>query len=335
MTEHSPGGSALFRALAGWRKEIVRGVLMFAVVVVVGFAGIYFFRAFADDWSDAGWGGDFAWGDDQAWHETFRYADRLKPGDKIWIRNFSGGVTVAAAPDESLLVIAEEARRGSSGASAGVVAVPHEGGITICAVWDGDPSRCSARGQYTVPAPRQGGAPVRFMVHVPRGLAVDASTVNGRITIGGVDAAAEVNTVNGRVDARVISAPFSARSVNGTISAHLSLPEGTRTGDVSLETVNGSITAALAPGTDGELEATTVHGRVDTRFPMVMSGAITSRRVVGRLGSGGRRFHLTAVNGSINLVELTSSDIHEPHAMPHPAEAPVPPAPKGRVRVTP
>ena len=333
--ESDSGPGRFFRA---WRREIVRGAILFAIVLAAGLLTIPFLRSFAAGWPDFSDGNGFGVSEDREWHESFVFANRLKRGDKVWIRNRSGAVVVAAVAGESLHVVAEKSWRRSSPEMVDVVAVPHEGGVTICALWEAQTSRCRARGDYEVSNPRRSDVMVRFMVHVPRGVSVDASTVNGVLEISGVEGGVEASTVNGKLDAHVVRGPFNARTVNGAIDATVVIPCCSPPGDIELTTVNGTITAALAPGLDGELEATTVNGRIDTEYPVAVSGKLTSRRLEGRLGKGGRKVQLNAVNGSIRLVELGEHEEHEKHAEheahqmapAHPASEP---APKVRVRV--
>ena len=182
MTEHSPGGSGLFTFWRGWRREIRRGIMLFAVVVVAGLAAFTFFRSFASGWSgiemgDRGW---MRHGEGE-WHEAFVFTEPLAAGERVWIRNRSGAVIVTAAEGESLHVVAEKRWRRSSPDMVDVVSVPHEGGVTICALWEARFSECRAHGAYELRDVRRNDVMVRFTVHVPRGVAVDASAVRFRV----------------------------------------------------------------------------------------------------------------------------------------------------------
>ncbi|MGH7699215.1 MAG: DUF4097 family beta strand repeat-containing protein [Gemmatimonadales bacterium] len=337
MEARAPDGSPLLRFWRGWRREILRGAVLFALIVAGGLAAVHVFRSFAAGWSDLAMGGDWAAGGDRRWQEAFLWSDRLKPGDKVWIRNRSGAVTVAAAPGESLLVVAEKSWHRSSPELVNIVAVPHEGGVTICALWEADKAVCAPRGDYKIQNPRRGDVAVRFTIHVPRGVALDASTINGLVAVAGVDAPVTASTVNGKVQAEIMRAPFEARTVNGQIDVAIALRRGGPAGAIDLGTVNGSIHAALAPGLDAELEASTVNGRIDSEIPVAVTGRLTSRKLAGRLGSGGAALRLHTVNGSIHLVERGPEGAHVEHEKPHVPPAPsAPPPPAGtkvRVRV--
>ena len=334
MEEHSSGGSALFGFWRGWRREIRRGAVTFAVVVVAGFTGFHFFRSFASGWSDLDMSSaDFARHRERGWHEAFRFSEALAPGERVWIRNRTGAVIIAAAEGESLLVVAEKSWRRSSPEMVEVVRVPHEGGVTFCALWEAKFSACRARGMYEIRDARRNDVMVRFTVHVPRGVEVDASTVNGVLEIGGVRGATVASTVNGKIRAEVSRAPFRASTVNGSIEAEVTLPPAAKTGEVVFETVNGSITAALPLRSNAELEASTVHGRIESDFPVSVSGKLTSRRLSGRLGAGGPTLRLSTVNGSVRVTELEPAGADQaPPEAPGPARAPRPPGPP-RTRV--
>jgi DUF4097 and DUF4098 domain-containing protein YvlB len=141
---------------------------------------------------------------------------------------------------------------------------------------------------------------VRFRVLLPRGVKIDASTVNGPVDVAGVQAAVTLATVNGRIHA-VAQGPVRATTVNGSIHATM---ESLGVDDaVELKTVNGSIDAELPAALNAELDASTVSGRVSTELPIQLVGRVSPRSVKARIGTGGRRLVLSTVNGSIQITE--------------------------------
>jgi hypothetical protein len=354
MEARSVPNSRIARFWRAWRREILRGAMMFAGVVGIGFVAMHFFRTFASGWGDFGdFANAFGNREQHDWQEAFFYSDRLGPGQTVWIRNRSGEVHIEAAEGESLMVMAEKSWRHSGPESVEIMAVPHEGGVTICALWEGASSKCEPEGEYENTQPRQSDVNVKFMVHVPRGVAVDASTVNGQLEVIDVEAPVITQTVNGTIHAHVLQAPFSATTVNGQIDADFLFRGGKIGGEIALVTVNGSIDAGLPPGLNANIEAKTVNGKVETEFPVAITGRLTSKQVIGRLGSGGPPLRISAVNGSIHLTESDLEPEMHPAAHPHapdgevtpvpatpavppvPATPAVPKSPKSRSRVTP
>jgi DUF4097 and DUF4098 domain-containing protein YvlB len=185
---------------------------------------------------------------------------------------------------------------------------------------------------------------VRFTVHLPRGVLVDASTVNGQVTVADAGAPVVAHTVNGAIHAATSQGPIKATTVNGSIEA--AIGSLGREGGVELQTVNGSITAVLPPDLNAHLEASTVNGRVETAYPVVVQGRVDPRHLTAQIGSGGPRLTLSTVNGSVRLVEQgtvdedptivvktkveTKATVHVTPAAPTAPAEPAAPRPRGR-----
>jgi DUF4097 and DUF4098 domain-containing protein YvlB len=85
---------------------------------------------------------------------------------------------------------------------------------------------------------------------------------------------------------------------NGGITAIVRRPQGDE--PLEFETVNGGITLQLP----ADLEARTTNGTIATDFPITVDGGLSSRRLTGRIGRGGRQLRVRTVNGSIRLQAL-------------------------------
>jgi len=178
--------------------------------------------------------------------------------------------------------------------------VPHEGGVTICAVY---PSY--SRRQNTC-EPDEGGhmntqdndVVVDFTVRVPAGVRFVGRTVNGAVDAANLGGDVEANTVNGSIHVST-SGYAQASTVNGSITA--SLGRAGWSDVLEFHTVNGAITLDLPANVSTEVRASTVNGDIETDFPLMVTGRLGPRRVTGTIGSGGRRLALETVNGSIRL----------------------------------
>ena len=307
MTAEPKAGSRLARFWRSWRKDIIRGGVLFAVVVSFGLVLRNVGRSLESLSAFVPFSGDFdPDGGDREWVEAFRWANPVPAGRQVWIRNTNGAITVEPSDGAELLVVAEKSWRRSAPELVSIVAVPHEGGVTFCALWEARESRCDAGGEYQVSGPRRNDVAVRFTVHLPRGVLVDASTVNGQVTVADAGAPVVARTVNGAIHAATSQGPIKATTVNGSIEAAIRALG--REGDVELKTVNGSITAVLPPDLNAHLEASTVNGRVETAYPVVVQGRVDPRHLTAQIGSGGPRLTLSTVNGSVRLVEQGTVD---------------------------
>jgi DUF4097 and DUF4098 domain-containing protein YvlB len=52
---------------------------------------------------------------------------------------------------------------------------------------------------------------------------------------------------------------------------------------------------------NADVDMRTVNGRVNSDFPMTLSGRINPRSIRAKIGDGGRRLKFSTVNGSIEL----------------------------------
>src|SRR5574341_584123 len=319
--------SRFHRIWQGWRKEIIRGLVLFTVVVFVGLAATRMFGVIPFHIGDHGFDlGDLELGN-RTWTEDFRWAGTIAPDQAVWIRNLNGPVTVEPAAGDSLVVTAEKSWRRSSPESVRIVAVPHAGSVTVCALWEGDQSTCGENGTYSVKDVRNNDVAVRFTVRLPRGVKVDASTVNGSLVVNDASAPVTLETVNGKIAVATAQGPVRAITKNGSIEATIQALGAS--GDVVLKTINGSISVALPPDLNADLDAQTMTGRVNTDFPLQVVGRISQRHVRAKIGAGGRQLTLRTEIGRASCREAGARVETAPGAAP-----PRPPRPNRRPSAT-
>jgi DUF4097 and DUF4098 domain-containing protein YvlB len=191
--------------------------------------------------------------------------------------------------------------------------------VTVCALWRAEQAECGDEGVYRMRNTKKNDVAVRFRIMLPRGIKLDASTVNGLIDVDGSAAALALATVNGRIQA-IANGPIRATTVNGSI--HAQIDSLVSSDAVELKTVNGSITAELPQGLNADLEASTVSGRVSADLPAELVGRVTPRQVRARIGQGGRRLALSTVNGSIEITEHGNASDADSQAHKHPSPKP-------------
>jgi DUF4097 and DUF4098 domain-containing protein YvlB len=144
---------------------------------------------------------------------------------------------------------------------------------------------------------RNNDVSVEFRIEVPRGVRLDARTVNGEIEATELTADVDARTVNG--DIEVTTQGFArAQTVNGSIEAEMGrwMPTGAH-----FETVNGSIDLDLPDDVDADLDASWVNGGLESDLPFTVDGRITRRSARGQLGEGGPDLEIKTVNGSIRI----------------------------------
>src|SRR6266849_2552926 len=293
-----------------WRREIIRGGVLFTLVVCTGL----FIRSIRihvpSPLGALGSFGDFNWGDGDGGNlfgggrevgDAWDYRALIKPNQHVLIRNTIGPIEVVSGTGDSVVIHVEKSWRQSDPQSVQVVPVLTERGLTVCALWEAREQRCNEAGDYRMNGVKKNDIAVRFTNQLPRNVPIDASTVNGGLEIDGVSAPVEAATVNGRIAVNTSTGPVQATTVNGSIEANM---QSLANGDARLTTLNGSVSAGLPPRINANIDAETVNGRVETDFPVKTTGKLSPRHLRGTIGTGGATtLKLITVNGSISLHE--------------------------------
>jgi|GEM_PF-589718 len=297
-----------------WRSEIIRGATLFCVVLAIGLFARYLLarakervvsrlpealREIRRDFDTESEGGPRTTG------ATWMVHSKLTPKHSLWIRNIRGSVSVEPIKGDSVQIMAVKSYHSSDTARVRLIAVPSDGGLTVCALWPGSRSDCTAEGDYKTGGPGRSDVAVDFTVRLPRGVLLDATTIFGDIHVAGASAPLKIRTVSGDVDVETAEGPVNAGSVNGDV--HARIRGFADTGDVSITTVNGSATLELPATLDADVEANTINGAISTDYPLAVTGKFTKHSLKGTLGRGGRDVHITTVNGSVQLKKAQSA----------------------------
>ncbi len=134
---------------------------------------------------------------------------------------------------------------------------------------------------------------VEYIVHVPyRVLLHSIGTVNGSVSVHGVQGAGELRSVNGNVEVLNSSGRFSAHTTNGNLHLELSgLADGA---PMDLETVNGSVTLGLPSNASADLNVRNMNGDVSSDVPVYFDGRASRRASVPRPPRPRRQCNLAA-----------------------------------------
>lgn len=232
----------------------------------------------------------------------FTWHGAVAKGKTVAIRGVNGAIDATPASGSEVEVTAHKTAKRSNPDDVKIVVVPHDGNVTICAVYPTAPGErendCAPGGgrNHT----HNNDVTVDFTVRVPAGVVFSGHTVNGDVSATGLTADAGISTVNGSAELET-SGTGHATTVNGSV--HVTMGKGDWTGDLECSTVNGGITVTLPAGLNADLSAETVNGDITSDFPVTIQGRLGPRRMHGVVGSGGRRLILKTVNGSIALMK--------------------------------
>jgi hypothetical protein len=250
--------------------------------------------------------------------DTWKWDGRVDAGRWMNVFNINGSVDFVPSTDNMVHVLAEKRSNGREMDNIHFEVVQSGGNVTICAIWE-DNSRCQEDGIERIRRNEnnENHSSVRFTVRVPRsvrvgahsvngavsvrdvGAEVRANTVNGGVTVRNTNGRVRANTVNGGVDVNTSAGPVTAETVNGNVEAKMASLQGDD--DMSFKTVNGTVSIYVPASFDANFRFDTVHGGIDSDFPMNITGRFGPRHAAGTIGSGGRDIRASSVNGSIEL----------------------------------
>jgi hypothetical protein len=249
---------------------------------------------------------------------VWRWDGRVDAGRWMHIFNISGQVDFVPSSDNNVHVVAEKRSNGREMDDIHYEVVQSGGNVTICAIWN-DNARCEDGGMenYRNRDHNDMHSSVRFTVQVPKSVRVGAHSVNGGVSVRDVGQEVRANTVNGGVVVRNALGPVRATTVNGGVDVNTSVGPVTATtvngnvdarmstlsgdDDMDFKTVNGSVAIYVPARFDAKFRFDTVHGGIDSDFPMTLSGKWGPRHASGTIGNGGRDLRASSVNGSIEL----------------------------------
>ena len=159
---------------------------------------------------------------------------------------------------------------------------------------------------------------VNFDITAPPGLAVELLTVNGVMTVEGMEQSIVARGTNSVIDVQGARGPLDVSAVNGLITADLTelLGEGTfstvngnvtvtaRKGEMPIpaSTLNGNVTVSIPDDFNGSLNAQTSNGSASSDFSVTLTETRRNNRIVGGIGEGGdSTIRLRSTNGNVRL----------------------------------
>lgn len=129
------------------------------------------------------------------------------------------------------------------------------------------------------------------------GGAITAKTGSGSIALvqaGSGDV--QVSSGSGSVNVQGVKGGLQASTASGRITV-----QGELAGDWRLSTSSGGVDIDLPAGQGFQLDATTSSGRIETDFPVTVTGTVNRRSLRGASGSGGPLLQVRTTSGSIEI----------------------------------
>lgn len=161
---------------------------------------------------------------------------------------------------------------------------------------------------------------MNYEVFVPSGAELKIKGCNGKISVTGIEGAAEISNSNGLIECRDTSGKMDVTNSNGKITFHK--PRGPIkahstngsininevqleyiTSDICCKTSNGGIRISLPYESQYEVDATHVNGKFECDFPITIEEK-SRGHIRGRVGEGGPKVRLSTVNGSISIERI-------------------------------
>ncbi|HXV85763.1 MAG TPA: DUF4097 family beta strand repeat-containing protein [Gemmatimonadales bacterium] len=255
----------------------------------------------------------------------FTWRERLAAGTWLRVYNAHGPVDAIGSEEAEAEVRGERAPGSRSWDVEPTYEVLREGNeIVLCVLTeyqtctlDGieQPRRSRSRREYRTPS-------VSVTVRVPRGLRLAVSSGNGPVNVSGTNSEVEARTGNGDLSVEGAGAEVVARSGNGDVRVTTARgPVNASTGNgrvwvrmealpapasMDFHTGNGTVTVFLPDSFEGDIQASTGNGDVDSDFPITTTGRFSRHRLAGRIGRGGPTLDLRTGNGDIELRKVAA-----------------------------
>jgi len=233
--------------------------------------------------------------------QDFAWRGRLAPGQMLELKGINGDIRAELSDGDEVTVVARKHGRWDAEESVRIEVVEHEGGVTICTIYENRgrrPNVC-APGDAGRLNSRNNDVEVDFVASIPAGVNFTGRTVNGDVEVLSLEGNVFGYTVNGDV-AITATGVAGAATVNGSIDVRMGRADWD--GDMDFRTVNGGITLRVPSDFAAEITGETLNGSIESDFPIMIRGRFGPRRLSGTIGGGGRGLHVETVNGSIRLL---------------------------------
>lgn len=229
-------------------------------------------------------------GNDSVASETFYYRFEVTEQARLTVTGISGDITITGVAGSDSIVVkgtkrvrSWDPRDAEEHLDSLEVIVRNEAGVVSA---ETDQPAVSGGRVYEVV----------YEIIIPVNLEVNASDVNGTVSVTSIERRVTAATVNGFVVLDGIIASVSASVVNGGVLGDVSLPLD---GLMSMNVVNGEIDLEIPQDTSAQFSAAVANGSIRISNLLLHDMVATSVSVTGRLGDGQGTISLSLVNGNI------------------------------------
>jgi DUF4097 and DUF4098 domain-containing protein YvlB len=233
-----------------------------------------------------------------------RFTPSIRSGQRLSISNIDGNITVTQGRNERAEIVAHKVVRKGNGELVKAVLEETSNGYRVCTVYleDARDNRgCNDGNHHGNGYNRREPLDVdmKYEVRLPAGVQLTANSVDGSIDARGIDTPSTLRTVDGDILYEGV-APEMLNSVDGKITATITNTDWRHT--VALRSVDGDIDVTLPRGINTRVSGHTVDGKIDSDFPVTVSGKWGPQSFRGEIGDGrGETLELSTVDGSIRV----------------------------------
>ncbi|MGV8981204.1 DUF4097 family beta strand repeat-containing protein [Clostridium sp.] len=122
----------------------------------------------------------------------------------------------------------------------------------------------------------------------------DFESISGSINIKSLSSKTNgFETTSGDIKIEAVTGDISANSVSGSITASYDIFNN----EVAAETVSGDIDLSLPQASEFVVDFSSISGELDNDFPLVVTGKVEKRNIKGTVGNGKKTIRVETVSG--------------------------------------
>jgi DUF4097 and DUF4098 domain-containing protein YvlB len=221
--------------------------------------------------------------------QDFQKSYRLTAGSDVRIGNISGNVTLTGYDGDSIVVNAIK-----DGPDRDKVEIEDKSAGDRVDIGVKYPEHCNCR------------VDVRIEVKVPRSISYNfrhISSVSGDVEVSGISGKVHASSVSGNVHVKDVTGAVNASAVSGNVEVDISRLEGTDS--MKFSSVSGNVNVMLPNNLDADIQMSSLSGSLKTDFPIEVKERRygPGRSAQGRVGNGSRSLNVSAVSGSVTLMQ--------------------------------
>ena len=244
--------------------------------------------------------GGFSFGVGAKAQDTWTRSYPVTSAGRLEIININGTILAESSSGSTIEIQAERTARGTT----------NEGAADVLKRIEMREEVGEGRVRVEVRLPRTSGFgdrhEIKWIVKVPKGVAVDLRTVNGGVKLTGLDGDIRARATNGGIAGVDLAASgIDASVTNGGVDLILAAPPTSGTFD--LESVNGGVALSIPADSKADISARAVNGGIEVNgLQLEFQGSKTRNRMDGKLNGGGARIQMETVNGGVRLSRTTT-----------------------------